>query len=966
VPDSSLVGQTIAHYRVTGTLGEGGMGHVYRAVDLRLGREVALKMLRPDLAGDQRGQRRFLQEAVAASALNHPHIVTVYELDRAETNEGPLDFIAMEYVQGGSLATRLARGLTIDEALSHAADVADALAAAHTAGIVHRDIKPANVMLTTTGRAKVVDFGLAKHARRSDDATGVTIQLTESGTTLGTISYMAPEQAEGRAVDGRADVFAFGVMLYEMLSGERPFDHESQVATLAAILKADCQPLAERRPDVPSDLARIVTRCLARDPDARYQSALDLRRDLQAVTDLRRARGADVRRRADWRILAPLGTTTVVAIGALLWIWQQGARESAARDLIPAVEQRVADQDYLPAYASTAEIAAALGEDPQVARLWSQVSMQVTIHSTPVARLSMRSYSGGSEEWRPLGQTPIAGVRVPLGHVRFRLEADGYETLEWTSAILAPELTFTLSPLSGPRSGFVRVPGGSFRMGAMAPVDLDSYWIARHEVTNREFKRFVDAGGYERADVWPTPVMDGARRLEWKDAMDRFRDRTGRHGPSTWELGTYADGRDDLPVAGVSWYEAAAFAAFAGKSLPTVYHWMKAAGLGPNTGFFSDIVARSNFGADGVVAVETRGAVTPYGAYDMAGNVKEWCANESTGGHRLILGGGWGEPAYMFRDVDAHPPLQRDATFGIRLVEYERKPGAGIMAAVAGFERDLGTERPVSDEVYGAYAALYRAPARPLVPEHHATDDPSPHFRRERVSFAAAYATTRVPAWLFLPPHVSPPYQTLVYWPSGESLELDSSELVHRDWRLQFVIRSGRAILHPVYAGTYERRRDRATAGVPGSLTIQRAQDVVRAVDYLETRSDVDAARIAFYGASLGASFSPIFLALEPRFKAAVLLWGGLRDATVPVADPLHFAPRVTKPVLMVNGRHDFIFPVNGAQASLLRLLGTPEADKRHVLFDYGHIPPKNDETIKEVLDWLDRYLGPVTRRSRD
>ena len=255
---------------------------------------------------------------------------------------------------------------------------------------------------------------------------------------------------------------------------------------------------------------------------------------------------------------------------------------------------------------------------------------------------------------------------------------------------------------------------------------------------------------------------------------------------------------------------------------------------------------------------------------------------------------------------------------------------------------------------------LFKTMPADLAPQREASDEPSPYFRRERISFLSAYGPERVPAWLYLPRNATPPYQAVVYFPSGESLEIDSSDEVHRDWRVEFVIRSGRAVLHPIYQGTYERRRARST--VPGGVTIQRAQDVRRSVDYLETRAEIDRARIAYYGVSFGAELAPVFLALEKRFKAAVLLWGGLGARRPDLVEPLHYAPRVTLPVLMVNGRHDFIFPVHSAQIPLLEHLGTPAADKRHVLFDYGHIPPKHDDTIREVLDWLDKYLGGVTR----
>jgi TolB-like protein len=271
----ALTGRTLGHYVVLESLGEGGMGAVYKARDERLGRLVALKVMRPDWTSDAEQRQRFVREARTASALNHPNILVIYEID---ADEG-LDYIAMEYVPGGTLAGLLASGpLPAERALRLAAQIADALAAAHAAGIVHRDLKPSNIMLPAEDRVKVVDFGLAKLVGPPLPTEEAPEAVTASGTILGTAPYMSPEQAAGRAVDGRSDLFSLGIILYEMLAGRRPFRADSCAGTLAAILRDAPAPIAGVAPQV----ARLVERCLRKDVAERFQSALELKAAVEA------------------------------------------------------------------------------------------------------------------------------------------------------------------------------------------------------------------------------------------------------------------------------------------------------------------------------------------------------------------------------------------------------------------------------------------------------------------------------------------------------------------------------------------------------------------------------------------------------------------------------------------------------------------------------------------------------------
>ena len=316
-----LPGARLGPYEILGPLGAGGMGEVYRAKDTRLGRDVAVKILPTHLSQKPESRDRFEREARAISSLNHPHICTLYDVGR----EGDADYFVMELLEGETLASRLTRGpLKLDEALKVAAQIADALAAAHKKGIVHRDLKPGNVALTKSG-AKVLDFGVAKLRDEAISETATrTTPLTSQGAMIGTVQYMAPEQLEGKPVDHRADLFAFGAVLYEMLTGKRAFDGQSQASVIAAILEREPRPVSELIPTTPAALDRVVKSCLAKDPDERWQNASDLARELRWIAEVGGATAAeDVRTVAPARSMPAwaMVVAAVVLLAACVGAW---------------------------------------------------------------------------------------------------------------------------------------------------------------------------------------------------------------------------------------------------------------------------------------------------------------------------------------------------------------------------------------------------------------------------------------------------------------------------------------------------------------------------------------------------------------------------------------------------------------------------------------------------------------------
>ncbi|MBZ5499161.1 MAG: serine/threonine-protein kinase [Acidobacteriia bacterium] len=316
------IGQTVSHYRILQKLGEGGMGVVYRALDTRLNREVAIKLLAPDLAGDRKFRERFDREAKVISSLDHPHICALHDVGE---HEG-VHFLVMQYLEGETLAERLKRGpLPLDQALRHAIEIAEALDAAHRKGIVHRDLKPGNVMLTKAG-AKLLDFGLAKAAPAAGGTAATMLPtaeapITAEGTVLGTFQYMAPEQLEAGETDARTDIFALGAMLYEMVTGKRAFEGKSQASLIAAILEHDPAPVMSLQPTAPAALDRLIHQCLAKSPDQRRQSAHDLAVELKWIKETRgQADVVELPPKPAWLRKVSMGAALLVlgALGAIL------------------------------------------------------------------------------------------------------------------------------------------------------------------------------------------------------------------------------------------------------------------------------------------------------------------------------------------------------------------------------------------------------------------------------------------------------------------------------------------------------------------------------------------------------------------------------------------------------------------------------------------------------------------------
>ena len=958
------VGKTISHYKILEKIGGGGMGVVYKAEDTKLKRTVALKFLPPELTRDEDAKQRFIHEAQAASALDHPNICIIHEI--GETDDGQM-FIAMAYYDGKTLKKKSDRGpMKMEEALDLTIQIANGLTKAHEKQIIHRDIKPANIMVTDDGVVKIVDFGLAK-------VSGHMV-LTKDQSTLGTVAYMSPEQTRGERVDFRTDIWALGVVLYEMVAGQQPFKGEYEQAVIYSIINEEPKSVASLRPDVPDAIAEIIHRALSKEPDDRFATTNEFLDALKATrkTDSQSASLTSFIRRPGFIVT---GIVLLITLTALTVWWQnRSAKIKWAREqAIPKIEKLAKEQNYDAAFNLAKQVEETAPNNPRLIKLWPTISRFIYMSSDPGgADIYRKEYSAVDVDWEYLDQTPIDSLRFPLGFSKLKIEKEGFQIVEVADvSSRLNKRNYKLDAEGSIPTGMVRVSGSDVPLSLpgldhLKAEKIQDFFMDKFEVTNKAFKEFVDSSGYKKNEFWKHRFVKDGKTLFWEEAMAYFKDKTGRHGPATWEVGDYPAGEENYPVMGVSWYEAAAYAEFAGKSLPTIFHWNSAAGTQQSYA----IVPLSNFG-DGPSPVGSHQGMNLAGTYDMAGNVREWCWNEADRKEqRFILGGGWNDAAYSFNDAFTQHSFDRSPTNGFRCIKNIEKDEniASLARTIKLPFRDFLSEKQVSNETFKIFLGMYAYDINELHTKQENMDDSGNDAIEEIISFDAAYGNERITAFLYLPRKGRSPYQTVIIFPGSDAIHSKDTKRIQRVYRsriFDFILKSGRAVMFPVYKGTYT-RGDELDSDYPDETNFYKehvtmwVKDFSRSIDYLETRQDIDTQKLAYYGISWGAALGAIVPAVEKRIKASVLYVAGLTfQKSLPEVDVINYVSRVKIPVLMLNGKYDQYFPVETSQKPMFQLLGTPPAHKRYVLHETGHFVPR-EVLVKEILDWLDKYLGEV------
>jgi eukaryotic-like serine/threonine-protein kinase len=653
-------------FRIENELTGGGMSRLFIAIESSLNRRVVIKVLPPEWASEV-SAARFKREMEFAAQLQHPHILPVL----AAGARDQLLYYIMPYVDGESIRARLKREgpFPIPDATRIIAEVADALAYAHQRGVIHRDIKPENILLE--GRhAVLADFGVARAVLEA--RTGE--RLTSTGVAVGTPGYMSPEQVAGDQVDARADVYALAIVGYEIITGTPPFTGSSAQAILTAHLTEVPPPLDTIRKETPRRVSAAIARALSKNPDERFRTAAEFSDALHAEHGDGASRGISPETR---RILLVVGVMIAVVLGGFAWMRSAASTSALLARATPAADSGRFDE----VFGILDSAGATLGER-RLSALATRVGGRLAIVTDPpgaevtVTRVHPLDSLGARTPVR-LGQTPVSPMLAVAGEYLVHLTHPAAEPMDLlldVSLGTSLEVRRTLNTDST-RRGMSLVDAGPSPTGRTTP----AFFIDRREVTNAEFQRFVAGGGYRDQRLWPDSMIIGGRTLARAAAIEKLVDRTGLPSPRFWSGARFAEGKGDHPVVGVSWYEAAAFARWAGKRLPTQDEWWRAA-LGAGEQPFpwgrdgATVDSRANFGLVGTTPVGAYPAgVSAYGCYDMAGNVREWLADTapSDGRRHIVTGGSWQDPSYMFELAHSEhfDPSFASAALGFRLAQ---------------------------------------------------------------------------------------------------------------------------------------------------------------------------------------------------------------------------------------------------------------------------------------------------------
>jgi class 3 adenylate cyclase/dienelactone hydrolase len=665
-----------------------------------------------------------------------------------------------------------------------------------------------------------------------------------------------------------------------------------------------------------------------------------------------------------------------LALGGFLIIPNLLKKQHARNELIPAIEKLVSENFRPPTEAFDMGIEAEkfIPEDSALINLWPKISTTPYLITEPTGvEVLWKDYHTPDAAWRSAGSTPRTNTRFPRGYLRLKFQKKGFQTIEYAGSLAfgplgLDSIVLKLDTIGSLTEDMVRIPKSTTFMYIVGleqhgPKDVDEFLIDRHEVTNEAYGKFIEAGGYEDRTFWKHPIILNGKEVPFEQAVKVFLDKTGRPGPAMWEAGTYPDGQGLHPVTGVSWYEAAAYAQYAGKQLPTVFHW----GAVAATARTEYIVPLSNFNGKGTVPVGSLSGISTFGLYDLAGNAREWCANASEDQvHRYIMGGGYNDPTYSFNDAYFQSTDDRSLTNGFRCMKV--LPGdttiTTLLKPVSVAFRDYLKEKPVDDETFAFYLTQFSYDKTPLNEKTEVTLDRE-NWTIEKISFDAGYNNDRIELYLYLPKNAKPPFQPILFFPGSADLYSKKYNPDGIEGRIDFLLKSGRAIIRPIYKGTHE-RHDGVKSDLPEATVFYKdhvimwRKDIGRTLDYLETRMDMQNDKVGYVGWSWGGFMGGIMPAIEKRIKAVVLNVGGMcMTPALPEVDQINFLPRITQPVLMLNGKHDMYFPVETSQKPMFNFLGTPAKDKKMILYDVGHLVPRTD-FVGETLGWFDTYLGSV------
>jgi predicted esterase len=675
------------------------------------------------------------------------------------------------------------------------------------------------------------------------------------------------------------------------------------------------------------------------------------------------------------KVLLP-GTLIIIAIGITIGfrMSHQSKLNLAQKNVLPAllkeiekIEETNGTQNW-NVYHNAQKLRRILRNDPNFIELWDNITVPLTINTVPSkAKIYAKPYSRPDTSWHFLGKTPLLNFSFPKGLSRIKIEKPGCETQHdiifefYGNSSDSLNFDYTLFEADDIPENMVYIPGhqGGYKttpfLDALYAGDI---WMDRYEVTNQQYKLFIDTGGYSNPDYWKNQFIDGEDTLDFDIAIDRFRDKTGWPGPLNWEQGDFPLGEEDIPVTGISWYEASAYARYVNKELPTLFHWVYASE--PHAA--AEIVKFGNFDQESPAAGGTYQSQTRFGTYDLPGNVSEWVFN-ATGSNRIIIGGNFQEPTYWFNNRLGISPWTRNDLIGFRCMRYINDTLRNELSQdFRPNERDFSNAEPVSDELFSMIKDLYRYEKEDLnsvIESRVETED----WIKETVFVDVPYEDSPMEIRVFLPTKAKAPFQSVLYYPGLNVLyESSTAKMNLENTWIDFFLKGGRALIWPVYYSTYGR----------GDIEVENWQtrrqvysyrmiDAQIACDYIETRNDMDKDRIAFAGVSWGGFIAPYILAIEERIKLGILILFGVQSSDeYPWYDQINYLPRVKIPMLLLAGRYDPDYSMKQQQA-FYDFLGTPENEKEWKIYESTHYIPRKD-LINESLNWLDKYFGPVNK----
>lgn len=563
----------------------------------------------------------------------------------------------------------------------------------------------------------------------------------------------------------------------------------------------------------------------------------------------------------------------------------------------------------------------------------------------------------------------MVNYNFPKGMSRIKIEKSGFETQHdvLLKQLLRPGSVDTLYYILFRKDEIpeemVFVPsqmGNYWSTPGLPNLLIEDFWIDRFEVTNKQYKIFLDSAGYNNPNYWPYAFIDNGDTLLFENAIKQFKDKTGWPGPANWELSDYPKNEGDIPVTGISWYEAVAYAKFKNKELPTLFHWTFVSE--PHAA--PEIVKFGNYNGKGPASGYTYNSMTRFGTYDLPGNVSEWIFN-SNQNKRFVMGGNYKEPSYLYNTTYIQmSPWERNELVGFRCIKYNNTNSwSQLTQNFDQVKRDYNNLKPVSDEIFQVYKDLLKFEKRELNPVQIETSE-SEYWNKETIEVAVSYDDEPMKILIFLPKNYKSPFQTILYFPGLSSHFSNDIGTMQIDDNIDFFLKSGRAVIWPVYYASY----GRGTTHITNINLWKQAyryiiQDVQITLDYLQIRNDIDIEKIVYYGISWGGAVAPYILSIEDRINLGIVALFGVSSVKKYLFkefDPVDYLPHVEIPMLLLGGQYDFDFTIE-QQRAFYDLLGTPEADKNWMVFESTHYIPHHN-LVSESLNWLDKYFGKVEK----